>query len=689
MNMNIHIADKAGFCFGVKRALDIVQDVLKEGQGPVCTLGPLIHNPRVVKELSDQGVRVIDDPVSAEAGIMVIRSHGATRDEVERAVAKGLKVVDATCPCLKQAQKRANELCGDGYYVVLLGEREHAEVRSILGSVDGTIHVIESTEEAKALQCSKKVALLSQTTQRYEDFQEVACALLPKTREFLIVNTICNATVERQNAAEKMAKKVDVMVVIGGRNSANTARLFEICRSTGTPAYQIESAAELKPEWFAGAVEIGLTAGASTPQGQIEEVVNRMMEIDEQGKVKDSEQQEVVPEEVASEGGESMAGYDFEKEYGRRDIRHLEENEIVKAHVVQVRDDMVFVDVGTKSELAIPLADLTAKDVMSAKEVVAVGDVIDVLVLRAADEDKIKLSARQAAQQTVWLDLNQHYRDHTPVQAKVKEVVKGGLIADLAGVRAFIPASQIDRGFVEDLSKFIGETCDFMITELEEGRRRRVVLSRRAILDAQYEENKKEIFASLQEGDVKEGVVSRLADFGAFVDLGKGVEGLLHISEISWERLKHPAERLSAGMKVKVEVTKVDTEKGRISLSMRSLSPHPWEGIAEKYSEGQVVSGTVTRIAPFGAFVRIEEGIEGLIHISQLSNQRVAKAEEVVSPGQTVQAKIIKVDPENRRLSLSMREAVQPSAEEVEYQKYMQPESAPVTIADMIKDKEE
>lgn len=384
-----------------------------------------------------------------------------------------------------------------------------------------------------------------------------------------------------------------------------------------------------------------------------------------------------------------MAGYDLEKEYGRRDIRQLEENEIIKAQVVQVRDDMIFVDVGTKSELEIPLADLTAKEVMSAKEVVAVGDIIDVLVLRATDEDKIRLSARLAAQQKAWMDLKKHYRDKTPVQAKVKEVVKGGLIADLADVRAFIPASQIDRGFVEDLSKYVGQTYDFMITELEDGRHRRVVLSRRAILDAQHEENKKEVYASLHEGDIKEGVVSRLADFGAFVDLGKGVEGLLHISEIAWERLKHPSERLSVGMKVKVEVAKVDTEKERISLSMRSLSPHPWEGITERYSEGQVVTGTVTRIAPFGVFVRVEEGIEGLIHISQLSNQRVAKAEEVVSPGQTVQAKVIKVDPESRRLSLSMREAAQPSEEEVEYQKYMQTESAPVTVADMLKSKED
>jgi small subunit ribosomal protein S1 len=688
MNMNIHIADKAGFCFGVKRALDIVQDVLKDGQGPVCTLGPLIHNPRVVGELGAQGVQVIDDPDAMESGIMVIRSHGATRDEVERATLKGLKVVDATCPCLKQAQKRAHELCSEGYYVVLLGERNHAEVRSILGSVDGTIHVIESVEEARELPCSKKVALLSQTTQRFEDFQEVACALLPKTREFLIVNTICNATVKRQNAAEALAKKVDVMLVIGGHNSANTARLFEICRSTGTPVYQIESADEIRPEWFVAASEIGITAGASTPQEQIEEVVCRMKEIEEQGKTRESEQ-EVVPEEVASKSGDSMAGYDLEKEYGRRDIRQLEENEIIKAQVVQVRDDMIFVDVGTKSELEIPLADLTAKEVMSAKEVVAVGDIIDVLVLRATDEDKIRLSARLAAQQKAWMDLKKHYRDKTPVQAKVKEVVKGGLIADLADVRAFIPASQIDRGFVEDLSKYVGQTYDFMITELEDGRHRRVVLSRRAILDAQHEENKKEVYASLNEGDIKEGVVSRLADFGAFVDLGKGVEGLLHISEIAWERLKHPSERLSVGMKVKVEVAKVDTEKERISLSMRSLSPHPWEGITERYSEGQVVTGTVTRIAPFGVFVRVEEGIEGLIHISQLSNQRVAKAEEVVSPGQTVQAKVIKVDPESRRLSLSMREAAQPSEEEVEYQKYMQTESAPVTVADMLKSKED
>lgn len=674
--MNIVVAPRAGFCFGVQRALNLVHEVRAGEKGPVATLGPLIHNPRVVSELVRDGVRVVDEPEEAGSGVLVIRSHGATPDELRRAAGAGLRVVDATCPCLKEAQRRTVELCDAGYDLVLLGERNHAEVRATVGVTGDRARVVESAAEAGRLDLGSRVALTSQTTQTFDTFREVAVALLERARELVIVNTICNATAERQNAAAGLARQVDVMVVVGGRISANTARLAEVCRAVGTRTFLIEDASELRQEWFQGVQNAGLTAGASTPQGQIEEVVRRMMEMDKPTTEQSAEQHE-----------DGMAGPAAGDEYGGG-YTNLEEGQIIEAVVVHVRDDMAFVDVGTKSELGIPVSELTTRDVQSAREVVAVGDRIKVLVVRAGDEDKILLSARKAEQEKNWVKIEAAYEDGTPIEGRVKEVVKGGLIVDIGvNVRAFVPASHITRGFTEDLSEFVGQVYLFKIIECNSEGRKRVVLSRRAMLEAEHDAAKKEVYGRLQPGEIKEGQVTRLADFGAFVDIGGGVEGLLHVSEISWDRVNNPADRLKAGQTVRVEVTKVDVERERISLSMRSLEPHPWSQLADRFPLDSVVTGTVTRVVPFGAFVKVADGIEGLVHISQLANHRVVKAEDVVSPGQTVQVRVIKVDPEARRLSLSMRESA-PAAnetEEEEYKKYMSTgPSMNTTIGDVV-----
>lgn len=668
--MKIVVAPKAGFCFGVKRALETLQHVCSTENGPVATLGPLIHNPRVVEDLRRKGVRVVQAPEEAEAGVLVMRSHGTTPDEVERALRAGLRVVDATCPCLKEAQRKAAELCDAGYDVILLGERDHAEVRATVGVTGGRARVIESADEVKGLSLGRRVALLSQTTQAFENFRLAACALLGRAKEIVVVDTICQATSERQEAAAEIARHADVMIVVGGRNSANTVRLVEVCRACGVPTYHIEEAGELCPEWFQGVETAGLTAGASTPQSHIEEVVRRMTELDNPAE----DRQEAVQDEP---GGQ--------EEYGGN-LRSLEEGEVIKARVVHVVDDMAFVDVGTKSELGIPLSELTTRDVRSARDVVAVGDEIDVLVVRAGDEDKILLSARKAEQERNWITVEEAHREGASLEGQVKEVVKGGLVVDIGlGVRAFVPASQVARGFVEDLSAFVGQTLSFRIIESDR-HKRRVVLSRRAILDEEYQRAKASVYAELQPGTVKEGKVTRLTDFGAFVDLGGGVEGLLHISEISWDRINHPSERVHVGMPVRVEITKVDAERERISLSLRSLTPHPWVEAAGRLEPGQVISGQVTRLAPFGAFVKVAEGVEGLVHISQLSNQRVSNPAEAVQPGQTVNVKVLKVDPDARRLSLSIAEAAQ-DAESREYEKYMGDNAAGVTIGDVLNEK--
>ncbi|MGQ9779144.1 MAG: 30S ribosomal protein S1 [Bacillota bacterium] len=367
--------------------------------------------------------------------------------------------------------------------------------------------------------------------------------------------------------------------------------------------------------------------------------------------------------------------------------RTLTRGEIVKARVVQVHDDLAFVDVGWKSDLPITKEELSLRPVASAKEAVRVGEEIEVMVVKADEEEGVILSKRRADQERRWQELQEALARGETVTGRVVEVVKGGLVVDV-GVRGFVPASQAALSYVADLAPFVGETWTMRLLEVDRAKRR-VVLSRRAVLEEERERAKAEAFARLKEGDVVEGRVTRLVGFGAFVDLGAGVEGLLHVSEIAWERVKDPAERLAVGQEIKVQVIKVDPEAKKISLSLKALHPHPWSGVAERFPEGSIVSGKVVRLAPFGAFVRVAEGIDGLVHLSQLAERRVGKPEEVVAVGQEVKVKVLKVDEANRRLSLSMRAVTEEAAKE-EVKSFLEgQEDGKVTIAELVRQKQE
>lgn len=339
-------------------------------------------------------------------------------------------------------------------------------------------------------------------------------------------------------------------------------------------------------------------------------------------------------------------------------IPRLEEGKILPGRVVLVQDDVAYVDVNWKSDLPVPLNELTREKVTSAREVVKEGDVIDVMVI-ATDEDKILLSHRRAEEELLWEKLREVFHQKEVIKGKVSAAIKGGLQVDLGGVSAFLPASHADLSYVPDLNVLVGQELDLYIIEFS-AQRRRVVVSRRMVLEEEREKAEQKLFAELKEGDVRNGVITRLASFGAFVDLGQGVEGLLHISEISWDRLNHPSERLKEGEEVRVQVIKVDPEAKRISLSTKQLAPHPWATVADRYKEGEIVEGEVVRLTSFGAFVHLEEGIDGLIHISQLSDERVEKAEDVVQVGEKVRVKVLKVDPQQKRIGLSLREAKKP-----------------------------
>jgi 4-hydroxy-3-methylbut-2-enyl diphosphate reductase len=637
-----------------------------DAQGEVCSLGPLIHNPQVVAELAARGVRAVEDISQVPAGTtLLVRSHGVGPDVLETAREKGIKVVDATCPFVGRAQHLAHNLTSEGYQVVVVGDIEHPEVRGIVGWTGGRGLVVQNPEEARRLAPLGPVAVVAQTTQPEANFRAVVEVLKQGAKQVLECNTICDATTQRQAAAIDLAGEVDLMVVVGGANSANTRKLADLCRSSGTTTYQIETVAELKTSWFRGVKVAGLTAGASTPEWIIEEVCERMKEheenmVTEETVAKDVEVAENAAE-VTEETGDAeetveVAGAEEEEEGMGDDVevKSLRHGEIVRGVVVQVAQDEVLVDVGAKSEGVIPIRELSCCDVNSPEEVVKVGDEIEVFVLKAEDnEGRLILSKEKADAEKSWVVLEGLLESGGPVEGIVREVVKGGLLVDV-GVRAFLPASLVDRGYVEDLAKYLNMTVKARVIELNRGRRK-VILSRKAVLEEEYAVQRQELMDNLQEGLVLRGIVRRLTQFGAFVDIG-GVDGLLHISEMAWHRINHPSEVVKVGDELEVMVLRVDRENEKVSLGLKQVLPNPWDNVEEKYPVGKLVEARVVRLAPFGAFVQLEPGVEGLVHISHLADYHVAKPDEVVSEDEVVTVKVLSVDPVEKRIRLSIRE---------------------------------
>ncbi|HPZ43018.1 MAG TPA: bifunctional 4-hydroxy-3-methylbut-2-enyl diphosphate reductase/30S ribosomal protein S1 [Bacillota bacterium] len=666
--MEIRLASKAGFCFGVKRAIDLARATLDNKEGPVYSLGPLIHNPQVVSYLAQMGLEKIHDLGEIEEGTLVIRSHGVGPALLETAREKGLDIVDATCPYVRRAQDLARQLAGENIQVVVVGDKAHPEVQGIIGWTSGKAMVVENPEEAAELTVAGPIGVVAQTTQPQENFDKVVDILRKTGAEVRVCNTICNATAERQKAALDLARQVDVMVVVGGKNSANTRKLASLCHASGTRTYHIEEAGQLDPAWFQGVKVAGLTAGASTPDWIIEEVMRRMSEFEG---INSSEEVNNI-EEGMKEAVEVKA------------VRH---GDILTGTVVHVGMDEVMVDVGAKSEGIIPARELSCCEVTSLEDIVKVGDEIEVYVLKAEDnEGKLILSKEKADAEKAWVKLEEALNTQEPVEGTVREVVKGGLLVDV-GVRAFLPASLVDMGYVEDLSKYLGQVIKARVIELNRSRKK-VILSRKAVLEEEYARRREELLASLQENQVVKGVVRRLTQFGAFVDIG-GVDGLLHISEMSWHRINHPSEVVNVGDEIEVMVLKIDRENEKISLGLKQVLPNPWDTVAEKYPVGSIVKAKVVRLAPFGAFVQLEPGVEGLVHISHLADRHVAKPDEVVSEGEEVNVKVLSVDPAEKRIRLSIREVAR-EKQSKEFQDYSnskpQDNSDVVTIGDMVGD---
>jgi len=635
--MEVRVAAKAGFCFGVNRAIKMARAAVFEKAGPVYSLGPLIHNPQVMAYLNEMGIKEVPDLKEVNSGgTLVIRSHGVEPAVLEAARARGLNIVDATCPFVRKAQVLARDLSEEGFQVVVVGDKYHPEVCGIIGWSNNKALVVGDPQEAGLIEKSDKIGIIAQTTQSLENFKSIVKVINKTGAEVRVYNTICNATVERQKAALDLARQVDLMIVAGGTNSANTRKLASICRESGTTTYHVETAAELDPAWFRGVKVAGLTAGASTPDWIIEEVKRRMSDNEEMNS--------------AEEGMKDAV-----------EVKALRHGEIVKGVVVHVGQDEVMVDVGAKSEGVIPIRELSCCEVTSPQDIVKVGDEIEVCVLKAEDnEGKLILSKEKADAEKAWTKLEEALNTQEPVEGTVREVVKGGLLVDV-GVRAFLPASLVERGYVEDLSKYLGQVISARVIEINRGRKK-VILSRKAVLEEDFARLRKEMLENLQEGQIVKGIVRRLTQFGAFVDIG-GVDGLLHISEMSWHRINHPSEVVKVGDELEVMVLKVDRENEKISLGLKQVLPNPWDNVEEKYPVGSIVVAKVVRLAPFGAFVQLEPGVEGLVHISHLADRHIAKPDEVVTEGEEVNVKVLSVDKDEKRIRLSIREVAKEKQE--------------------------
>ncbi|MCR4399973.1 MAG: bifunctional 4-hydroxy-3-methylbut-2-enyl diphosphate reductase/30S ribosomal protein S1 [Syntrophomonadaceae bacterium] len=671
------LAECAGFCQGVRRALDLALAAAAE-PGPWCTLGPLVHNDAVVEFLEARGIRAVERVEEAAGSGLIIRSHGASPGVLAAAQAIARQVVDATCPLVKRVQTLARQMVQEGYRVVIVGDAAHPEVQGIVGWAEGQATVVASVEEARRVTPAPRLAVLAQTTREQETFFDITRELLPKSLEVRAFNTICDATRKRQQAAREVCRDVDVMVVVGDFKSSNTATLARVCADTGVRTYRVERAGDLNPEWFAAGARAGVTAGASTPEWIIKEVVDTMVEFEENAARDEAQENQPEPQAQAQqeetwqepqpepEEAREQSFMELEAEMAESMSKGMERGSILKGVVIQVSDDEVMVDVGGKSEGVIPLRELSVRDLRSAREEVQVGDEIEVYVLRWDDDGTILLSKKRVDMKKALDALEEKFHNREVIDAKVVKSVKGGLLVDI-GVVAFLPASHVDEGFVRNLDDYIGQTMPVRIIEFNRAKRRgsQVVVSRKDVLSEQRERQREEFWSTIEEGQVRTGRVKRLTDYGAFIDLG-GFEGLLHISEMAHVRVDHPSDVLSEGDVIDVYILGVDREKERVSLSRKRILKSPWETVLERYREGDIIDGKVVRLAPFGAFVEVEPGVDGLIHISQLSHQRIEKPEDVVQVGDQVRVKILGIDPVEKRIALSLKEAE--GSEAVDYE---------------------
>ena len=636
-------AEHSGFCFGVKRAIDIAERQLAENEGlRIYTCGQIIHNEAVTEDLRRKGADVIESLDEAESGdIVIVRSHGEGRKFFDEAERRGITAVNATCPFVSRIHELVKDAHEAGKTVVIIGDKTHPEVEGISGWCDNTAIIVNSAEEAQMIE-APSVFVVCQTTIKRKLLEDVSQVLQVKGIEAQIMDTICSATRERQESCAELAGRVDAMVIIGGKNSSNTRKLYEISKKICNKTYFIQNISDLPLKEITKCNKIGIAAGASTPERVIKEVIANMSE-------------------TITNENEKNTMADFMDEIDAS-LRLPRTGEIVDGKVHQVTEKEVIVNMGCKKDGILPLEEVTLEEGQKLADLFKEGDEIQAKVIKTDDGDGgILLSKKKLEVNEHWNEINEAYENKSIISVKVVKQVNGGVIASFKEVSGFIPLSQLSNKFVENADEFMGQTLDVKVTRVDQ-KRNRAVFSHKIVLNDEKQKQIAAIWEGLHVDDIVEGTVMRFTDYGAFVDLG-GIDGLLHISEISWGKLKHPQEVLKIGQKIKVKILSMNEEKGKISLGLKQTMPEPWSVINEKYHVGEIVSGKVVQIKEYGAFVELEPGLDGLVHISEVAHKRVANIADELSIGQEVNAKILDIDTERKRISLSIKETLDASDE--------------------------
>ena len=643
--MKITLAKTAGFCFGVNRAVQMVYDLVEDGQ-KVCTLGPIIHNSQMVEELASKGVRVVENPSDAKSDeTLVIRSHGVGSDVYTAANNAGVKVCDATCQFVAKIHKIVAEQSAAGDIILIAGDEAHHEVIGIVGHCTSNHFVFSSVEELENLieKCPEirenAVSVVSQTTFNAKKWENAQKFLKKVCTNAKIFDTICNATSTRQKEARELAELNDVMVVIGGRHSSNTVKLFDVCAPLCQNTHLIETAKELKPEWFLTANKVGVVAGASTPAGIIKEVIKTMSEnlqpVEEQVELAQKSFEEMTDEEAFEASLNSLTG-----------------EQKVCGTVVAVNASEITVDIGRGVTGYVSAAEYSSEPVDLLSEV-KVDDKLNLIIMKISDQEgTAMLSKRRYDAIAGWDNIVAAKDSGEVLHGTVREVIKGGVVVYSNNVRVFIPASQATASRNDALEDLKGTEVDFRIIEI--GRGRRAIGSIRSVLREARKEAEEKVWSSIAVGDRINGTVKSLTSYGAFVDIG-GVDGMVHISELSWNRIKNPAEVLSVGDEIEVYVKALDADKKKISLGYKKAEDNPWAIFQSNYNVDDVVTVKIVSMTTYGAFARIIPGVDGLVHISQIANKHVAKPQDELTVGQEVEAKITAVDLDKKRVSLSIR----------------------------------
>ena len=641
LNPDIVIAKTAGFCYGVKRAVNGAYDLSKTDKKYI-TLGALIHNKYVISDLENKGIRVCEsiDEIPKDYGV-IIRAHGVSESVMKKLDEKGIEVVDLTCPFVKKIHNIVNEHYKKGYKIIIVGDKNHPEVIGINGWCNDEAFVTYSVDEKIPEEFyEKSVCIVAQTTINKNIFIQIVQNIKNTCKTNVIFDTICGATKERQNEAKQIARQSDIMFVIGSSDSSNSQKLFEIAKSECNESYFIENFEDIPQNIYLKKRKIGITAGASTPGGIIEEVFTTMDE-----KIKNEE--------------------NFAELFEQYDSKTLNNGDIIDGTVVEIRGNEIIVDLGGfKYNGQLALDQLTDDPFQKATDIVKEGDTITVYVVGVNDaEGKVVLSRKKLVAMESWNKIKQAYENGDILTAKIIKVVKGGVVALAESYQIFVPAKQVSLRYIQDLESLVNTQINVKLIDIDE-RRKRVVGSAKVILLEQKKAIEEKFWADCEVGKEYTGTVKSLTSFGVFVDIG-GVDGLCHISELSWNKIKHPSEVVKEGDTLTVYIKDINPETKKISLGFKKAEDNPWLIAKEKFNVGDVVKATIVRIMPFGAFAQLMPNIDGLIHISQIADRRIEKPEDVLKIGDEVEAKITEINWETRKISLSIRALIAPVVEEV------------------------